>query len=359
MDSRPSRACGTALASRAPRSYNVCVSKSARATGESVLIERIRRALPSRAARDLLVGIGNDAAVLRSPSRRHWVITCDAFLENVHFLAKVHPPESIGYKSLARATSDIAAMGARPRFFLLALAMPSNRAGAWLDRFLAGMARAAREFHLVVAGGDTSRSASIGVNITVLGEAAPGRAVTRSGASPGHLIYTSGALGAAQLGLELVLRRYYRDSRWKSLLAPHLYPQIRLALGRWLAARKLASAMIDTSDGLSTDLGHICRASRVGARIFADRIPAIRVPAALRSRGIDALDLALHGGEDYELIFTVPPRLANRVPRSYRGAPLTCMGEITRDMRFLLVQPDGRTSPLSPRGWDHFRGARQ
>jgi len=357
VDSRTSRAPGTALASRAPRSYNDCVSKSPRATDESALIERIRRALPSRAARDLLVGIGDDAAVLRPASRRHWVVTCDSFLENAHFLAEVHPPESIGYKSLARATSDIAAMGARPRFFLLALAMPSNRAGAWLDRFLAGMARAAREFHLVVAGGDTSRSASIAVNITVLGEAAPGRAVTRSGARPGHFIYASGTLGAAQLGLELVLRGYHGNRRWKPLLASHLYPQIRLALGQWLAARELASAMIDTSDGLSTDLGHICRASRVGARIFADRIPAIRVPAVLRSRGIDAFDLALHGGEDYELIFTVPARLANRVPLSSRGAPLTCIGEITRDAKILLVQPDGRASPLAPRGWDHFRGA--
>jgi thiamine-monophosphate kinase len=327
-------------------------------TDELTLIERIRRALPAPtpARRDLLLGIGDDAAVLRLPALRHLVITCDAFLENAHFLAEVHPPESVGYKSLARATSDLAAMGARPLYFLLALALPSSRSGAWLDRFLAGMARAAREFDLIIAGGDTSRSASIAVNITVLGEIAPGGAVARSGARPGHLIYASGTLGAAQLGLELILRGYHRRPRWRRLLTPHLYPKIRLSLGAWLAKNRIAAAMIDTSDGLSTDLGHLCRASHAGARIFAGRLPAVRVPQALRSRGFDPLELALHGGEDYELLFAVPRRLALRVPRAYGGVPIACIGEFTRDTRIVLAHSDGHTTPLTPHGWDHFRG---
>lgn len=328
-------------------------------SGELALIERIRQALPSRArsgrARDLLLGIGDDAAVLLPPRRCHWVLTSDAFIESAHFLASVHPPESVGYKSLARATSDLAAVGARPRYFLLNLSLPRDRAGRWLNRFLAGMNRAARRFGLVVAGGDTSRHSTIAVNITVLGEVAPDRAITRSGARPGDLICVSGTLGAAQLGLELILRGLHREPRWKPLLATHLYPQIRLALGRWLAENRLASAMIDTSDGLSTDLGHLCRASAVGARIYAEHIPAVRVPAPLRSRGLDPLQLALHGGEDYELLFTVPRRLANRVPASFRGVPLTCIGEVTHGRKILLADADGRTTPLAPQGWDHFR----
>jgi thiamine-monophosphate kinase len=113
--------------------------------------------------------------------------------------------------------------------------------------------------------------------------------------------------------------------------------------------------MIDTSDGLSTDLGHMCRSSRVGARIFFEKIPAVPVPPAPRTRDFNSLDLALHGGEDYELLFTVPPRLARRIPRAFRGVPLTCIGQITREKKVLLVRPMGRTTPLAPRGWDHFR----
>jgi thiamine-monophosphate kinase len=326
---------------------------------EAKLIERIRSRIPSGGwlarAGGLRVGIGDDAAVLRPPRGSEWVLTCDAFLENVHFLAAAHPPESVGFKSLARATSDIAAMGARPRFFLLSLALPADRAGPWFDGFLRGLARAARNFRLVLAGGDTAQSPTVAINITVLGEVAPGRAVTRADARPGDLLYVTGRLGRAQLGLELVLRGMYRQPPWKPLLRPHLYPELRIELGRWLARQRLASAMIDTSDGLSTDLEHLCESSHVGARLWAGRIPAVHVPPALQEHGFDAGEFALHGGEDYELLFSVPRRLSKRVPAFFRGTPITPIGEVTRGRKMFLVGTDGSLTPLAARGWDHFR----
>lgn len=327
---------------------------------ENELIERIRRRFPPRAPvaqkSGLMLGIGDDAAVLRPSGRVDWVLTCDAFLENVHFLAAVHTAEAVGYKALARATSDLAAMGATPRYFLLSLALPASRTEAWLDSFLRGMARAARRFGLTLAGGDTSRNPTIAISVTVVGEVAKGRAATRSGARPGDVIYVSGRLGAAQLGLELILRGLHRERRWQPLLRRHLYPELRLDLGQWLVERRLTSAMIDTSDGLSTDLEHLCRASRVGARLWVDRIPTVRVPPALLTHGFDPEQLALHGGEDYELLFAVPLRFSKLIPQLHRGTRISAIGEIIRGRKMVLVGADGRSVELAARGWDHFRG---
>ncbi|HEV8384728.1 MAG TPA: thiamine-phosphate kinase, partial [Candidatus Acidoferrales bacterium] len=303
----------------------------------------------------LRLGIGDDSALISISRAMDSVVTCDAFIENVHFLLDVHAPDSVGYKALARATSDVAAMGATPRFFLLTLALPAQRTGKWLDKFLAGMSRAAREYGLVLAGGDVSSHSSIAISITVIGEIAHGLAVTRSGARPGDLIYVSGTIGAAQLGLQLIRRGMHRHKRWRRLLRQHCYPTIRLALGKTLSARHLASAMIDVSDGLSTDLARLCSASGVGARIFHDRVPAVAIPPPLRQRGFDPLAMALHGGDDYELLFTVPRRLAKRIPARHDGVRLTPIGEITRERKILLVAEDGRTAPLRSLGWEHFR----
>jgi thiamine-monophosphate kinase len=329
--------------------------------GEQSLIDRIRRAIPSRPRRPVLslsrlrLGMGDDAALISPARGLDFVVTCDAFLENIHFLPEVHSPDSVGYKSLARATSDIAAMGAVPRYFLLSLALPARRTGKWLEHFLAGMARAAREYRLLLAGGDTSRQPTVAISITVIGEISRGAALTRSEARPGDLIYVSGALGAAQLGLQLIRRGLHRQNHWKPLLRQHCYPVIRLALGRFLASRQLASAMIDLSDGLSTDLARLCASSRVGARLWRDRIPAVTVPPQLRARGFDPLAFALHGGDDYELLFTVPRRLAKKIPTQHLGVRLTPIGEIIRQRKVSLVDKAGRAATLDPRGWDHFR----
>ncbi len=328
---------------------------------ENQIIERIWSRLPSRPrsqdAPCLRLGVGDDAAVVHEngDSTHDWVLSTDAFLEGVHFLAGVHPPESIGYKALARATSDLAAMGAVPRYFLLTLALPAKRSGKWLDGVLTGMARAAHEFGMILIGGDTSRYSSALMSLTVGGQVPSGKALLRSGARPGDGIYVSGRLGAAQLGLELVLRKLNRRRRWKPLLKPHSYPKIQLTLGQWLSQKGLASAAIDTSDGLSTDLAHICRASGVGARVWAAKIPAVSVPEELTRRGLDPLELALHGGEDYQLLFTASRSAARKFPRAFRRVLITQIGEIVRGRKIELIGAAGRSTSLLPRGWDSFR----
>jgi thiamine-monophosphate kinase len=333
----------------------------------------------------LRLGIGDDAAILAPAGRSEWVITCDAFLEGVHFLAKTHPADSVGYKSLVRATSDLAAMGATPRFFLLTLALPlkfsgaigfrqgtasavpknQNRFGAlapevWLKKFLHGMARAACELGITIIGGDNTKSDRVFISITVLGEIAPGHALTRSGAKPGDLVYVSGKLGRAQLGLELVLRGLAADKRFRVLTQPHLYPKIRVALGEWLAQRRIATAAMDISDGLSTDLARLCAASQVGAKIYANKIPKVAIPAAaakkLATRRLDPLQLALHGGEDYELLLTGSPSQVKKLRNAPGASKLTAIGEITIKRKIVLVHLDGSEEPLDPAGWDPFRG---
>jgi thiamine-monophosphate kinase len=321
---------------------------------EDQLIERVRRRLPSRGD-SLRVGIGDDAAVLRPKGGAEWFVTTDAFLENVHFLRKIHPAKAVGYKALARAASDIAAMGARARYFFLTLGLPDACAGAWLDDFLDGMARAARRFGLILAGGDTTKYPAVVASLTVVGEIDRGRAILRSGARPGDLLCVSGRLGEAELGLRLIQRKLHKQKRWTKLLKKHFYPEPRLALGEWLAAHRCATSMIDTSDGLSTDLGHICKASEVGAILWAPKIPAVKISPELKRVGLDPLELALHGGEDYELLFTIPKKFAGRLPHKVGGVPITVMGEITKQKELVRVERDGRRDLLKPGGWDPFR----
>lgn len=330
---------------------------------EDKLIRRIEQTLASKLAgvssACLRLGIGDDAAIMAPKRDTDWVLSCDAFLEGVHFMADVHPPDSVGYKALVRAASDLAAMGATPRLFLLTLALPSDRTGKWLGQFLKGMGRAARNLGMSLAGGDTTKASTIVVNVTVLGESPNGRAVLRSGARPGDIIYVSGKLGGAQLGLELMQRGIGNQMRYAKLSRPHLYPRIRVALGKWLAERRIASAMMDLSDGLSTDLARLASASHAGARIYSERIPRVAIPAEVArlvlGRNPDPLEMALHSGEDYELLFTVPVRKLKLLNRAPEFQELTAIGEITRDKRVLLVDAKGRARRLAPLGWDPFR----
>jgi len=337
--------------------------QSNRTNGENAIIRRIARAIPSATAgigRSVLrVGIGDDAAIVKPGRNSEWVLSCDAFMEGVHFVADRHPPDSVGYKALARAASDLAAMGATPRLFLLTLALPASRTGTWLNRFLGGIGRAARSLAMRLAGGDTTKARAVSIGITVLGEIAPGRAITRSGARSGDIIYVSGTLGRAELGLHLIRKRIDRARRLRQLLAPHLYPKIRIELGAWLAQRRVPSAMMDLSDGLSTDVARLCAASGVGARLHANRIPciapAILSAAALARLRLDPLQLALHGGDDYELLFTVSPRRLKRLRNAPGFRELAAIGEITRKKGIVLITPDGSASRLDSRGWDPFR----
>jgi thiamine-monophosphate kinase len=325
---------------------------------EDELIERIRRRIPSQEGGVLRIGIGHDAAVIR-PRGRDWVITCDQFLEGVHFLADKHPPDSVGYKALARATSDIVAMAAQPRFFLLSLALPAKRTGAWLAAMLSGMARASKRFKLRLAGGDTAQSPNenprLVMNVTVLGELARGRAIGRAGAKPGDDIYVTGVLGQAQLGLKLLLRTKNGQGHNRKLLAHHLYPTLPLDFALWLGRNQVPTAMMDISDGLSTDLTRLCNASGVGARIYSDQIPAVAVPTSLEKRcSLHPLPLALHGGEDYGLLFTARKRIASHIPLIFGNTRITRVGEIVSGSGVKLVDAKGEASVLVPGGWEHF-----
>ena len=329
---------------------------------EDQLVERIGNKVPSivghRAPGVLRLGIGDDSAILSSNGRYDWVLSCDAFLEGVHFLAKVHPPDSVGYKSLVRAASDLVAMGASPRYFLMTLALPASRIGRWLGAFLAGMARAARYLGMRLIGGDTTKSESISISITVLGEVSRGRALRRSGARPGDLIYVTGKLGRAQLGLDLVRANLVRRAGLRDVLRQHLYPRIPLKLGEWLARNQIANAMMDVSDGLSTDLTRLCAASRVGARIETQRVPCVSIPPGrfreTKKLKLNSLQMALHGGDDYGLLFTVPRRRVNMLRRAPGFSSLACIGQITSARKILLVNDEGSATPLEAHGWDPF-----
>ena len=329
-----------------------------RSTSENDLIRRILAVgrAGARLNSAIRLGIGDDAALF-SPRRGHeTVLTCDWFLEGTHFLRDKHAADSVGWKCLARAVSDIAAMGAEPRCFLLSMAVPDSHTGRWLNEFLAGLRRAARKFNCPLAGGDTTRRTEILLHVTVVGEITSGRALLRSGARPGDIIYVSGRLGEAEMGLQLIRSERHIANNYPAV-RKHLYPQPRIALGQWLADHRIATSMIDLSDGLSTDLPRLCASSGVGARLDASRIPTAKMPnwPGTEAKNFDAIDLALNGGDDYELLFTVRQSKTEQIPRAFQGVPLTPIGEIPRGRKLTLVRTDGHEQTLPRGGWDPFR----
>jgi thiamine-monophosphate kinase len=296
------------------------------------------------------LGIGDDAALFEPRAGRQMILTCDWSLEGTHFLRDKHPADAVGWKSLARAVSDVAAMGGTPRCYLLSLALPASHTGWWLGEFLRGLRRASRAFRCELAGGDTTRRDEILINIMVAGEIAPGQALRRTGARAGDLIYVSGRLGEADRGWERLQKTRGRVRADDRLLRKHLYPEPRLALGEWLAKNGLATAAIDLSDGLSIDLMRFCAASSVGARVEVASLPMLRDVDREK-----AVKLALHGGDDYELLFAVAPRKAQHIPKRFRGLQLTQIGRILREKKIEVRVENGSVYRLRPGGWDPFR----
>jgi len=296
----------------------------------------------------VVTGIGDDCAVLRVSAGHDLLTTTDFSLENVHFRRAWHPPESVGHRCLARGLSDIAAMGGDPVAAFLSLALPAKLPQAWVDGFTSGLLRLAREFGVTLAGGDTAQSpGGILADIVVLGSVPKGKAVLRSGARPGDRIYVTGSLGGSAAVLDLLFsNRKLAPKQFQK----HFFPEPRIFQGRFLREKTLASSMIDISDGLSTDLNHICEESRVGAEIWEKAIP---VAVIGKHRGPVNLKFALHGGDDYELLFTARARC--RVPAEISGVPVTCIGEIRRGARVLIVSKSGKRSLLKAGGWQHFR----
>lgn len=338
-------------------------------TAERELIAGIRARTP-RFGGGVRLGIGDDCAVLRPSSGHELVVTTDMLLEGRHFRREWHSPESVGHRCLARGLSDIAAMGARPMAAFLSVATPGELAGngqaGWVERFLDGLLALAAEHKVTLAGGDTAESqGGVLADIVMMGEVPAGKALLRSGARAGDEIYVTGALG----GAAAELARLERSARWKAetqKLAraegeahPHFFPQARIAAGQVLRRRGLATAMIDVSDGLSTDLDHLCEESKLGAEVDAAAVPvhALAVEAERRGWTDSGLGLALDGGEDYELLFTTRP--GARVPKMIGGVAVRAIGRMlpanARKPRMVLRQVDGRLEPLKARGWEHFR----
>ena len=311
---------------------------------ERQLIARLR-GISRPHNKEVAFGIGDDCAILQIPRGEQVLVTTDFSLEGVHFRRDWQSPECIGHRCLVRGLSDIAAMGGRPIAAFLSLALPSKTPQQWVDRFVDGLLRLALRYKVALAGGDTAQSRSgVAADIVVVGTVKRGTGVLRSGAKPGDLIYVTGELGESAAALELLAggNTKKRD----------VYPEPRIAVGGRLGGQ-IASAMIDISDGLSTDLAHICEASGVGARIEADAIPIHPAAQIVRSSRRAALELALHGGEDYELLFTAPPTA--EVPRRIAGLKVSRIGEIVPARSGIHIVQNGRKAVLFPRGWEHFR----
>jgi thiamine-monophosphate kinase len=312
---------------------------------------------PTRSA--IFTGIGDDCAVLRLLPRQQSgaaevLVTTDFTLEGIHFRRDWHPPESVGHRCLARGLSDIAAMGGEPVAAFLSIALPRDLPQAWVGRFLRSLISLGEKFGVTLAGGDTAESPDgILADIIVIGTAPKGKSVLRSGARPGDRIFVSGELGGSAAAVVRMQERMRGKPKKKPNprdYARHFYPEPRIELGRILREKGLASAMIDTSDGLSTDLAHLCEESGVGAEIQAEAIP--RASVGKPAYEVD-LDFALHGGEDYELLFTVPS--GKRIPPSIAGVPITLIGHITRFKKIFLMNLAGAGLELKPQGWEHFR----
>ena len=314
---------------------------------EKLLIERIRRR--ARPGAHILHSIGDDCAVIRVPRAHEVLVTTDLSLEGVHFRREWHPPDSVGHRCLTRGLSDIAAMGGEPIAAFLSLAAPHDLPQKWIDSFFDGFLRLAKEFRVSLAGGDIAESRSgVLADIVVLGSVPRGRAILRSGARPGDWIYVTGQLGESAA----VIKQLLSGKRLSGRIADypgHFFPTPRIAVGHVLRERKIPAAMIDISDGLSTDLDHICNESRVGAVIHAGALPLARL--GKKSEQVD-LESALHGGEAYELLFTTPR--TKQVPSSIAGVPITKIGEIVRQSGMRLKSIDGKTQRLLPKGWQHF-----
>jgi thiamine-monophosphate kinase len=304
---------------------------------ERELIKRIRKTGRSR-GRAVAVGIGDDAAVLRPPKGHELLVTTDFCLEGTHFRRDWSSAEEIGHKCLTRGLSDIAAMGGEPLACFLSLGLPKDLPQKWVDGFLRGFTGLAERFDCPVAGGDIAESRSgVLADVMVVGSVPRGKAILRSGARPGDIVYVTGALGAAALELQ---RRFSRETGNRKPKTSVSTPRVEISK----QLRGLASAMIDLSDGLSVDLAHICEESGVGAVVNELLVPIARGAS---------LEHALHGGEDYELLFTAPAR--KRVPVQIAGVQVTEIGWIERGVGVKATDMKSKPRKLEPRGWEHFQ----
>jgi thiamine-monophosphate kinase len=339
-------------------------SSTVRTLGEFGLIERLAQIVKQTEIgheSTIVVGLGDDAAVLAPPRDRQLVATIDTLIEEIHFRRDWTGAEDLGWKSLAVNVSDVAAMGAEPWVALVSLALPASVPVGWVEALYRGLADCALYYGCAIVGGDTvGAPRNIAVTVAVLGTALPEEIRLRGGARPGDLICVTGTLGDSGAGLALLQVGYRPEDtpQWQSLFRAHLHPEPPVAASRALAREPAVSAMMDLSDGLASDLRHICEQSGVGARVLASSIPISQAArGAADALGRDPADWALRGGEDYQILFTIDPEHAEKVAglAAETGVTFTVIGEITAS-GYLFMLSDGRQEPLSPSAFDHFAG---
>jgi thiamine-monophosphate kinase len=322
--------------------------------GEFGLIERIRRSAPG--GRGVRIGIGDDAAWVSHRSGSS-LITADLLIEGIHFDLKWTSLFALGHKSLAVNLSDIAAMGGTPAYAILSLGIPGNLDSKLIDEFYRGFNALAKQFGMALIGGDTNVAKSLIISVCVIGHP-PLRPVCRSGAKVGDDVYVTGTLGDSALGFKLLRKKVTSTNRYSiaQLLERHHKPTPRLAAGAVLARRHLATAMIDVSDGLLQDLGHICGASNTGAVIWNEQLPLS--PAYRELAGKDGTVYALSGGEDYELLFCARPRHRERIEKlkAFAQVKITRIGScVSADRRITVLDSGGKPLSLPIKGHDHFK----
>lgn len=331
---------------------------------EREIIAHIASIAAPAACGGLIKGIGDDCAVVDRDGCHVWLLTLDTLIESVHFDCSFHPPQKLGRKAVSVNVSDIGAMGGKPLFALMSVGMPQSFDPAWFHAFAQGVADACREYGCLLIGGDTVASPQgLNFSLTLIGETETGRVIYRSGAKPGDTIWVSGPLGWAAAGLELLQRGLgSADECYRPLVEKHLNPQARVVLGGRLGASGLVHAMMDLSDGLATDLAHLCAASGVGGQFWEDKLPGnTLLSKAANLTGHDSLAWAIAGGEDFELLFTASPASESALRQLGRECecPLTPIGTVIdgEGVTMFRLLPDGTMvqQAVSYRGFDHFR----
>jgi thiamine-monophosphate kinase len=298
----------------------------------------------------LLIGIGDDAAAWQGGDSIQ-LASVDSFIEGVHFTPQTTPWPEVGGKALAANLSDIAAMGGIPRYALVSLALPDDSQVEDVAALYNGMLKLAKEYGVSIIGGDISRAPMVTISITILGSSPLQKILTRSSAKVGDIVAVTGNLGAAAAGMEILKTKRKLDPAAESRLKDaFLHPIPRIAAGVMLVEHGVETA-IDISDGLAADLGQICKASQVGARIEVERVPV--EPAVKTAFGERALELALSGGEDYELLFTATKEIVARIKKA-SSLPVTAIGEVFAGKGVSLVDKEGKPLALKKAGWEHF-----
>jgi len=317
--------------------------------GEFGLIDRLAKMAAGRDER-LIIGIGDDAAAWKGDTSIQ-LATVDSFIQGVHFPTGAASWPELGWKALAVNLSDIAAMGGIPRYALVSLALPPQTEVDDVIALYSGMLKLAKKYKVTIVGGDISNAPMVVINITVLGSSPKKQILTRSSAKPGELIAVTGHLGAAAAGLEMLTKKLKFEPKAAARFKQAFFrPTPRISEGQLLLEQGVKTA-IDISDGLVADLNQICKASKVGARIDANRVPV--EPMVKAGFGEKALELALTGGEDYELLFTAKAEVIARIKKA-AACPVTAIGEITAGQGVTVADRQGKPLELGKAGWEHF-----